>query len=90
MNDSPAVPLVTIVATSLWLAVAITILAAWALLIADHLGASILMGLTSGVLAPAASLASARGYLIRIAGLIRAGSSVACSTDDQQSGPRRV
>lgn len=76
MNHTSHVPVTTIVAWSLWTLSLLVLLIAFVAMPLGHPHAAMLAGYTSGVLAPAAAVATIRGYTIRICGLIRATSGL--------------
>jgi hypothetical protein len=72
MNDTSTFTLTTVIAWALWTVTVISLVTTWILMGSGHQRSAVAMGLTAGVIAPAAAVATIRNYTIRVCGLIRA------------------
>lgn len=70
-EDSTAIPLPIVIAYTLWTLVVVTLLATWILMAVEQDRVAIIMGLTSGVIAPAAAACTVRCYFVRLSSLVR-------------------
>lgn len=71
MNESPTVSLACVISATLWFLTFATLVAAWVLMGLGEVRPAVTAGLTAGVLAPAAGLATARCYFARLSALVR-------------------
>jgi hypothetical protein len=60
-----------IIAVTLWVTVAATLLAAWAVAFTGYPGMGYMLALTAGVLAPAAGVAHIKVYSMKVTNVIR-------------------
>jgi len=71
MNDSPTVPICSVTAYGLWALAVLTLLAMWVLMALGYTHTAVVMGFTSGTVAPAAGVATVRCYFASLSRLVR-------------------
>lgn len=71
MNDSPTISICSVTAYGLWALAVATLVTMWVLMALGHTHTAVVMGFTSGTVAPAAGVATVRCYFHRLSRLVR-------------------